>query len=99
MFRIHFRYDPGPLCALLHGASASRSGFVITLFNPDTTDDAKGHGSGHRINGNTMGSASGESCPSWCISPASLTPEWWEKEWACPEKHFRYDLGPSCAPL
>ena len=25
--------------------------------------------------------------------------DWVEKEWACPEKKFRYDRGSSCEPL
>ena len=34
-----------------------------------------------------------------CVSPASLTPEWQEKECACSEKCSRINPGPSCAPL
>ena len=53
------RYDTGPLCAPLHGASASSNGLDITLFNPSTADYTNGHGTGHRVNEQTTRAASG----------------------------------------
>ena len=37
VFLNHFTFDLGPSCVLLYGASAPRSGFEITLFDPRST--------------------------------------------------------------
>ena len=65
----HLPYDPRPSCASPHGASASGSGFGITYFNPSTTDDATGHGTGHRAIALPPSTALGGLGPSQCASP------------------------------
>ena len=52
-----FRYDRGPSCRPLVGASASSSGFGIILFNPITIDNANGRCSGNRVNAQTTNTA------------------------------------------
>ena len=42
-----------PLCALLHGASASKCGLGVIHFNLNTIDDANGHDTGLRVNDQT----------------------------------------------